>query len=252
MVVARRGQRLVDHLKGTMSKVEELVKANPVRQVIECMASEVGVGLNHVVDAVKLAGMLHDIGKSLSAYQRRALEDERPSFRLHEVVSANIYAKACLIHAESEGVYPHPYPWLVGLTLQSIILHHQGLRTLTIESLFDRGLRRLVEDGLNESMANIRQVVSELKAGISHKPTLRLLEVVEEYAREVLEYNPQLVQQVFSLVEGPSKTYLARIATACLMIADCWDAYMATRDTTSRYIEDAVLRYLRTLNMRLG
>ena len=250
MVMARRGQRLTDHLLGTMIKVEKIVRSRPIKDVIIKLASEAKVDFEHLVEALKTSALFHDMGKALSYYQRR-LETEHPSFYLHELISANIYAKACELYRYRHYLrYPHQQPWLVGLALQSVALHHQGLRTVTTETMYDsRTMSQLIMDRYEESVDNLKKLAKDLGGAITETRIRGLLKVVEDKAEEVLSYSPRLIQQLYDYVRGVVETSLSRMATGCLMIADCWDANEAVRGATSRYIEDAVVRYLRSMGI---
>ncbi|MDW8061888.1 MAG: hypothetical protein RMJ00_04235, partial [Nitrososphaerota archaeon] len=59
-----------------------------------------------------------------------------------------------------------------------------------------------------------------------------------------------LIQHLYNL-DDYAQIQMSRIITGCLMIADTWDAYVAMHGKASRYVQDIVIRYLKTLGIMM-
>lgn len=257
---SERYQELSKHLEGTAFKIEKLLQAEIVKHTIDQLAKRAGIDINEILRAAKTAAIFHDIGKALHYYQKQVDEiirwgeekrEKHISFTFHEFVSANLYAQTICIYRNKILQYPYSNPWLVNLTIQAILLHHQGLRTITIEKLYNNMINNIIANDILSSIQNIRTVIKDLSSSIIYKEVKILVNLLEQNIDSIISsYKPQLIQQFYNL-DDTTQIQISRIITGCLMIADTWDAYAAMRGKASRYVQDAVIRFLKTLGLTI-
>ncbi|MEM4462231.1 MAG: CRISPR-associated endonuclease Cas3'', partial [Candidatus Bathyarchaeia archaeon] len=176
-------QELSKHLTGTAIKIEKLLRTRIVKHTIDQLAQLTRVNFSEVIEAAKTAAVFHDIGKALHYYQKQAYEvvkgegKKYMSFIFHELISANIYAKVIKIHLNQVSQYPYSKPWLANLTMQAILLHHQGLRMITIEKLYSDIISNIIANQLSNSIQNMQSVIKDLYTSVSCKISNILLNI---------------------------------------------------------------------------
>ncbi|MCS7114492.1 MAG: CRISPR-associated endonuclease Cas3'' [Candidatus Bathyarchaeota archaeon] len=260
MIYARydgcREQMLHEHLNGAEKKIEKILSSHHIKHIILRLASDANVSFEDVTRAAKTAALFHDLGKAVHHYQRQKIEvceGKRRSigFSLHEVVSANFYAFTCLKYRENTCQFPFIQPWLTSLVMQAIILHHQGLRPITMEMLYSNRLSRIINEEPSKSAQNLQAVIQRVeKDSANYEPVKTLLSVArQDVSRMATFINPNAVQQLYNL-NDLTQIQLSRVITACLMIADCWDVYETIGGRMSSYMRKAVIECLETLGVR--
>jgi CRISPR-associated endonuclease Cas3-HD len=244
-------QLLEDHIQGTVGKVEKLLQAALIKHILQPLVNLTDTNYIELIQAARLAALFHDIGKILQYYQKQAVDVEKQekealAFPMHEVVSVNIYVQACNMYIDAEQRYPFTSTWLVSLATQAILLHHQGLRTITIEKLHQSSIKQMIYEDYNRNVENLRTVISSLIDVMENSMLNRILKILKNNVGKALEYNPREIQSFYHLQDS-IQVELGRIVTACLMIADSWDAYEAVKGRASRYIRDVILKYTEIL-----
>ncbi|MEM1546884.1 MAG: CRISPR-associated endonuclease Cas3'' [Candidatus Methanomethylicia archaeon] len=244
-------QLLKDHILGTTEKIEKLLQATIVRHILQSLTEYVNTNYIKLIQAAKLAALFHDIGKILWYYQKRAVNVEKQveealTFPMHEVVSASIYVQTCNMYRQLKLRYPITPTWLISLTVQAILLHHQGLRVLTIERIQSNYVNQMIYEDYNENIENLKIITTSLLNMVKDSTIIEVFEVLRNNVNEVLKYNSREIQDFYYLQDS-IQVELSRMITACLMIADSWDAYEAVKGRKSKYIQEIVLRYIKTL-----
>ena len=175
---AYRGQSLIDHVVGCLSRLEDFLRTNPnYVRVIHMRLSSAGVNVakqGDVREMLKLSVVAHDLGKAYKYYQVR-VEKYGGGFEGHEILSAVSCYKMI-------GGLKDQDPLKI-LLLMAVLNHHQALRESISELLMDRtsSLIRKIKDvarsGLCDSVYNLEPVLEEIE-----------LSVEEAFARDYPEF----------------------------------------------------------------
>jgi CRISPR-associated endonuclease Cas3-HD len=252
-------QLLDEHLVGVKYRLERILRAQPIAYVIHNLTRYIRSSEleKEILEAARIAAVFHDIGKAFHYYQEQkesAYEKGRQymSFKFHEVISANLYAQTIREYLRRKGQYPYKQTWLVNLTLQAIILHHQGLRNITIEYIHNnKEINDIISYNHTKSIENVKKVIQKIyeDANINLSLEKIFLDILYEKADYIVKmYNPELIIDFYNL-KCPVHVQISRLVTGCLMIADSWDAYQKVGGRASRYIREVVIDYLDTLKL---
>jgi len=251
-------QLLSDHLIGTAEKIKKLFQLHSIKQVISQQLLQVDTDFNEFLRAVEVVALLHDLGKALHCYQKQISSSKsidrglaHISFEDHEVISAHLYVQVCLIYRNTMLQYPYIHSWLTCLSTQAIILHHQGLRAITLEGISRTTIYEKLQDNPKKSSENLKAVINEIKRCGFCQSAKTLLDIIEKNTMQLLtSYNPNSIQALYKIQEQEAystKVHLSRIVTACLMMADNWDAHQAIGGRPSHYIKE-ILDFVKRLN----
>jgi len=253
-------QLLDEHLLGVKHRLERILRAQSIAYVIHNLAKRIKSSEleREILEAARVAAVFHDIGKALHYYQEQKegiYEKDRQymSFKFHEIISANFYAQTIHEYRRINGKYPYKQTWLVNLTLQAIILHHQGLRAITIERIYDKQINNIISYDHDKSIENIKEVIQKMYENININLGLEkiLLDILYEKTGYIVKkYDPERIINFYDL-EYSIYIQISRLVTGCLMIADSWDAYQKVGGRASRYIREVVINYLDTLKLSL-
>jgi CRISPR-associated endonuclease Cas3-HD len=253
-----KSQLLDEHLVGVRYKLEKILRAQPNAHVIHNLAKHIRSSEveSEILEAAGVAAVFHDIGKAFHYYQEQEESISKGgrkymSFKFHEIISANLYVQTILEYRRRNGQYPYKQTWLINLALQAIILHHQGLRAITIEHIYDKQINNIISYYYVKSIENIKEVIQKMYENIDINLSLEkiLLDILYEKADYIVKmYDPERIMHFYDL-KSPVHVQISRLATGCLMIADSWDAYQKVGGRTSRYIREVVVNYLNTLKL---
>ncbi|MDW8074093.1 MAG: CRISPR-associated endonuclease Cas3'' [Nitrososphaerota archaeon] len=151
-----KGQSLIQHTEGVLSYVERALKSG-YHETVQRRLKAVGIDAasEEIAWHIRVAGVLHDVGKAIEAYQARysdncvPLKERRAGFYLHEVFSA-VYLKRIFdrLGEKSDMIY---------LTLLAVLdhLHAMGrnLRNFKEAFTFDKthlgGKHREIQNDIN-------------------------------------------------------------------------------------------------------
>ena len=239
-------QYLEEHLLGTADEIVTLLNKEPIKNVVEVLSLNTKTNFDNILEAAKLAALFHDIGKSMHYYQKQAVEvierrKDRMNFQYHEVISAYILAKT--FTSTETSLKP---PWLQPLIVQAILLHHQGLRVLTLEKIEEPTIfNKILHEKPNKSLENIEKMCEKI---ITANKVSKLAKTIAENIVEIMPrivkepYKPKIITDYYALrgtsEEQENRVELSRITTGCLMIADVKNAYKAVGGTASKYVKD--------------
>ena len=216
---------LEDHLNLTFNRFVTLFE----RRVIKILASR----LKHEVDdvftfMVRLAPLMHDIGKAHDSYQRNAGIKE-PNFSWHEVLSAQF----CWNLMESFRYLSHiPYEEFESLermVTAAIVSHHQAIRE--VERAFPPKWIKLSSWNLDPLCPLIFKLLNlsskEIKPNIDYsKVVYSTLNRVKDTIRKCRGSLGMMRDYIFDSIGRPPKPY--SILTGTLVLCD-WLSARKTR-----------------------
>lgn len=233
-------QYLVEHLIGTCEEMIECLNRSYIRKALETLTKVIPINFSDIIEAAKIIATFHDIGKSMYYYQKQiddVLSSQKDfiTFQNHEIISGYILAKT--FNNIPDFIFTNPR--IQQLIIQAILLHHQGLRTLSIAELDE--VRGIINDRNNSeyNIRNLNQVCNELIKHSNERIVKMISEKVYTFSKDIIDdyYNPQMIINYYSsLPENWIK--ISRAITGCLIIADVKNAHKTMGDEETKFIKD--------------
>lgn len=208
-------EELLEHLKSVGEKANEIAQC--LREVLNDMHTE-----------AYYAGIFHDLFKIV--YQPDNIDEycknhDRLSFPYHEILSAVFFSNYAL-RTENINLSEDQ----IRKVAKAILLHHQGLRAITLENFFE-GYNLIIKRA--KARKDLNKLVNDVLK------SLRLGEVVDVYG--FLDF-----RTLEGLLDRSSEE--DRYLSGILMIADNFSVEKNLNEKSKRLLEMEILDYLKAIN----